>query len=88
MHQVQHSYHILLFRSFFSFLRLLYSEAATPAPTAAAAAAPRLRDLDRLPRGLKLRVLLVLRGRRDVASYDDVAGGGAGAGTISRVELL
>ena len=70
-----------LLRSFFSVLLLSNSDAATPAPTAAAAAAaPLLRDLDRLE--------LILRfARPRVASKEEAAGGGAGAGTISRVLL-
>ena len=75
------------FLSFFSFRLLSNSEAATPAPTAAAAAAaPRLLDLDRLEETLRVR--LALRGRRVVASYEDAAGGGPGAGTMARVLLL
>jgi len=73
-----------LLRFFRSLLLFCNSEAATPAPTAAAAAAaPRLRDRDLVGDELKLLVVL-----RFVASKDETAGGGAGAGTTSRVLLL
>lgn len=60
-----------------------------PAPAAAAAAAaPRLRLRDRLELTLRVRLSLLGLFRDDVASKEDTAGGGAGAGTIARLLLL